>query len=62
MSEKDRFIASSGNVFADLELDDPEAELARAELAIHIRKSVSEKTYEVTPAAMQVEREEVQES
>jgi predicted XRE-type DNA-binding protein len=43
MSEKERFVASSGNVFADLGFDDPEAEMARAELAIQIRKAIEER-------------------
>ena len=43
MSEKEQFIPSSGNVFADLGFDDPEAELARADLAIHLRNAIKER-------------------
>ena len=34
------FVASSGNVFADLGLPNPEEELTRAQLASHIRHAI----------------------
>lgn len=43
MSEKEQFIQGSGNVFADLGFEDPEAELARADLAIQLRNAIKDR-------------------
>jgi predicted XRE-type DNA-binding protein len=50
MSDNERFIASSGNIFADLGFDDPEAELARVDLAIQIRNAIKERGITQTEA------------
>jgi predicted XRE-type DNA-binding protein len=43
MSMDDEIIKSSGNVFADLGLPNPEERLAKAELARQIRKIIAER-------------------
>ncbi len=52
---------SSGNVFADLGFEDPEGELARANLAIAVAKIIDERgwTEEEAAAALGLERTEV---
>jgi predicted XRE-type DNA-binding protein len=43
--------ASSGNVFADLGVAEPEEELAKAQLALHIRRAISRRKLTQSRAA-----------
>ncbi len=51
LAEKEGVFASSGNVFADLGLPDPEARLAKAHLAHTIRSRIREYGLNQTQAA-----------
>ncbi len=43
MDQEDRFIRSSGNVFADMELPDPDGHLAKARIAAQVARLISER-------------------
>ena len=51
MSDEDRIIPGSGNVFADLGFADPDLELVRADLAIQINRIITERGWTQTQAA-----------
>ncbi len=51
MNTTSKFIKSSGNVFADLGVENPEHELAKAQLAHHVRLLVREQNLTVEQAA-----------
>ena len=51
MKEKPKFTISSGNVFADLGLPNPEERLAKADLAIEISRIIDERELTQTEAA-----------
>ncbi|MGH2562774.1 MAG: helix-turn-helix domain-containing protein [Thermomicrobiales bacterium] len=51
MNEERRYTVSSGNVFADLGFADPEAELAKAELARQISRIIENRKWTQTAAA-----------
>ncbi len=43
------YVKSSGNIFADLNIENPEEELAKAQLAYHVRRIIEER--QLTPVA-----------
>ena len=51
MKRKGGYEESSGNVFADLGLPEPEEELAKAQLASHIRRTIERRHLSQTAAA-----------
>jgi predicted XRE-type DNA-binding protein len=51
MSQYDEVLESSGNVFADLEIDEPEAMLAKAELARRIGNIIKRRRLNQAQAA-----------
>jgi predicted XRE-type DNA-binding protein len=51
MSEEIAVTPSSGNVFADLDLDQPEEELVRAELTLRIRQIIERRKLATEEAA-----------
>jgi predicted XRE-type DNA-binding protein len=51
MSHRIEHTKSSGNVFADLGLSNPEERLLKAELAVHIRRIIEQKGWAQTRAA-----------
>ncbi len=51
MTEEPSFTISSGNVFADLGVDEPEEALAKAALAYKISRIIDEKTLTLAQAA-----------
>jgi predicted XRE-type DNA-binding protein len=50
-TEESRFVRSSGNVFADLGMPEPELELAKADLALAITQRIRRKGLTQTRAA-----------
>lgn len=51
MTQENEFIQSSGNVFADLEVENPEEEIAKAHLALNIRRLIQERSITQKQAA-----------
>lgn len=49
MNQNPTYVKSSGNIFADLNIENPEEELAKAQLAHHVRRIIQER--QLTPAA-----------
>ncbi len=54
MKSKTEYTLSSGNVFADLELSEPEDRMLKAQLAIQIRHFIEQKDWTQAEAAIAV--------
>ncbi len=50
MNQSGTYVKSSGNIFADLNVENPEEELAKAQLAHHVRQIIQERQLTNTAA------------